>query len=182
MRVAQVAVVTLSLSIAAGPGCFLFGHKVSKEDCDRWATQYEKVVKADGDKKCKGNKEGAKSFKKALSTTKDGQSSACSAQTGLLAVPKADDDCFMASKTIADWKKCSFAATSPLFVFGGTPDAAKATFAGCSGAAGDDDDDDDDKATTSDDDDKGKKKEKSDKSEKGKKKKAGDDDDDDDDK
>jgi hypothetical protein len=168
MRISSLGVYALAFSFVSGPGCFLFGHKVSKEDCDRWAGQYEKVVKADGDKKCKGNKEGEKSFKKALSTTKDGQQTACNAQQGLLAVPKADDDCFMGAKSIKDWKKCGFAATSPLFVFGGTPDAAEATYAGCSGAG---DDDDDDKATKGDDDD--------DKGSKKKKKKKGDDDDDD---
>jgi len=171
MRISSFSVYALAFSFVSGPGCFLFGHKVSKEDCDKWATQYEKVVKEEGDKKCKGNKEGAKSFKKALATTKDGQQSACNAQQGLLAVPKADEECFMNAKAIKDWKKCGFAATSPLFVFGGTPDAAEATYAGCGGEGDDDDDDKTEKAKKGDDDDedKGSKK----------KKKKGDDDDDD---
>lgn len=168
MRIASSAavVLTLSLSISIAPGCFLFGKKVSKDDCDRWATQYEKVVKAAGDKACKGNKDGAKSFKKTLSTDKDGRNTACATQagTGALAIPKADDDCYMNASKIADWKKCNFAATSPLFVWGGTPDASEATFAGCSGG----DDDDTQKASKGDDDDSTKSK---------KKKKTGDDDD-----
>ena len=175
MRISSLSVYALAFSFVSAPGCFLFGHKVSKDDCDRWASQYEKVVKADGDKKCKGNKEGEKSFKKSLNLANDGQKTACAAQQGLLAVPKADDDCFMGAKSIKDWKKCGFAATSPLFVFGGTPDAAEATYAGCSGAGDDDDDDKTEKAKKKGDDD-----DDDDKKSKKKKKKGGDDDDDDD--
>ena len=163
--------------VVAAPGCFLFGKKVSAEDCGRWGDQYEKTLKDEGEKaakKCKNGKDkdflkGAnKQIAKNIKQVKEPLIDSCKAMAGTLKIDSKEDDCFMKATSTADWEKCSFPATSPLFVFGGTPDASRATWAGicASGGGGGDD-----AAADDDDDDKGAKK---------KKKKKGDDDDDDD--
>jgi hypothetical protein len=162
--------------VVAAPGCFLFGHKVSAEDCAKWGDQYEKTLKDEGEKaakKCKGGKDKAflktanKQIAKNIKQSKDPLVEACKGTAGVLKVEKADDECFTKATSTEDWEKCKFTSTSALFIFGGTPEASRANWAGiCASAGGGSGDDAED-----DDDDDGDKK---------KKKKKGDDDDDDD--
>ena len=168
MRIATLALASIAFALVAAPGCFLFGHKVSKEDCDKWAGQYEKTVTAEAEKACKGDKAKIKQAKKSLATVKDAQLQACNATAGVTPVEKKDEDCFMNAKGTKDWDKCGLTGTSAVFMFGGTADAARAVYATCDGASSDDDDGTQ-KASKGDDDDSPKKK---------KKKAAADDDDD----
>ena len=178
MRIA-ISLGALVFVVVAAPGCFLFGKKVSPEDCTKWGDQYEKTLKDEGEKaakKCKNGKDkdflktANKQIGKNVKQTKETLVETCKSTAGVLKAEKADDECFTKATSTEDWEKCKFASTSALFIFGGTPDASRANWAGiCASAGGGGGGDDDDKAAGDDDDDKQKKK----------KKKKGDDDDDD---
>jgi hypothetical protein len=166
--------------VVAGPGCFLFGKKVTPEDCVKWGDQYEKTLKEEGEKaakKCKNGKDkdflktANKQIAKNIKQSKDPLVETCKGTAGVLKAEKADDECFTKAASTEDWEKCKFASTSALFIFGGTPEASRANWAGICASAGGGGGGDDDADSDDDGDKKGKKK-----------KKKGDDDDDDDDK
>ena len=144
MRIAAPLLVVLPVLV---PGC-LFG-KVTPADCDSWGEHYQKVLEEQGGAKLEKCQKGAalKKAKKQLTenieTVKEPLVTTCKGLAGTLPKSKKDEECFLSAKTADAWGKCSFSSTSPLFVFGGTPDAAKASWAGlCAGGTADDDDDD----------------------------------------
>lgn len=134
----------------AVPGC-LFG-RVTPQDCEAWGEHYQKTLEAQGGKKLAkcldggGLKKAKKQLTENIETTKEALLTTCKGLAGTLPKSKKDEECFLSAKTADDWGKCNFSSTSPLFVWGGTPDAAKASWAGLCAvgggpSAGDDDDD-----------------------------------------
>jgi hypothetical protein len=117
-RIPAIALPLLALGVAVS-GCDLVPRKVTESDCRRWNEHNAEVLKhefGEAIKKCEPSlveamtKEMADGVDRGMRDDVDN----CSKQAsqGARVIPK-EVDCFLAGKTLADWKACNF--TMPTF-------------------------------------------------------------------
>ena len=104
---ARLSILGLSSVVILGPGCGLFGTRVTRDDCERRTDHYREVAK----------KVLAKDFGKCGMDAKDidqggaAITKSCTNNVGQK-YEKKDEQCFRDGSSLEDWKSCGFGAAS----------------------------------------------------------------------